>query len=64
MADLVSIKTIAERTQLSSSYIRKMVKNGKFPKPLRIGNSTRWPVKEVDRWIECVTTGVEWTNAA
>ncbi|AUH51073.1 Rha family transcriptional regulator [Chromobacterium sp. ATCC 53434] len=64
MAELISIKTIAERTQLSASYIRKLVKKGNFPKPIYIGNSTRWPVKEVDRWIECVTSGVEWTNAA
>lgn len=36
----------------SRSSIYTMIAAGKFPKPVRIGGSTRWSLREVESWVE------------
>jgi len=33
------------------SQIYKLIAEGKFPKPARIGGSVRWSEREIENWI-------------
>jgi len=46
-------RTVEDRTGLSRSTIYQMMKEGRFPKPVRIGGrAVAWPETEVDAWID------------
>lgn len=34
-----------------SSFIYQLIKEGKFPKPVKIGAASRWRESEVQQWI-------------
>ena len=40
------------RAGISRSYAYALIAAGKFPRPVRIGNASRWPSSEIDAWIE------------
>lgn len=47
MKDLIKLLTISRWT------ILRMIESGEFPKPVGLGpKSPRWPVNEVDDWIQ------------
>jgi prophage regulatory protein len=49
---LIKLPTVVELTTLSKSTIYKMVKDGKFPKPVQLGErATGWRVSDVDAWL-------------
>ena len=47
---------VSERTSISTSHLRKLAHEGKFPKPIKITeNRSGWLQSDVDEWIsECV----------
>ena len=53
---LLKAKQVAEMTSMSMPHIRRMARDGSFPKPMKISeNRTAWLEEEVDAWIsECV----------
>ena len=53
---LLKAKQVAEKTSMSMPHIRRMARDGSFPKPMKISeNRTAWLEEEVDTWIsQCV----------
>ena len=53
---ILKAKDVSERTSISIPHIRRMARDGKFPKPISITeNRTGWLESDVDDWIsECV----------
>lgn len=53
---ILKAKDVSERTSISIPHIRRMARDGKFPKPISItDNRTGWLESDVDDWIsECV----------
>ncbi len=49
---LVGISTLVEILQRSRASIYRDIKNKTFPKPLKLGNSSRWKLSEVQAVIE------------
>ena len=46
-------REVMELLGLSHTTIYKMVEEGRFPRPLRIGpNTTRWRSDQVDAWMK------------
>ena len=43
---------ITELTNLSDKWFYKMAQQGKFPKPVKFGRSSRWIEREVKEWLE------------
>ncbi len=39
------------RTGFRSSFIYQLIKEGKFPRPIKIGTSSRWRESEIQTWI-------------
>lgn len=49
---LVGIATLVEILQRSRASIYRDIKNKTFPKPLKLGSSSRWRLSEVQAAIE------------
>ena len=48
----VSMQFITELTGLSDKWFYKLAQEGKFPKPVKFGRSSRWNEREVKEWME------------
>ncbi|WP_018144886.1 AlpA family transcriptional regulator [Thioalkalivibrio sp. AKL6] len=43
---------VRRRTGLSRSTIYRLIQEGRFPKPIKIGDrASAWPASVIDRWI-------------
>ncbi|MDX4945931.1 helix-turn-helix transcriptional regulator [Providencia manganoxydans] len=49
---LVDIKFITEFTGLTDKWFYKLIKEGEFPKPIKLGRSSRWFKSEIEQWLE------------
>jgi excisionase family DNA binding protein len=54
--DLVDAKTVAEHLGMASRTIYEWTREGKFP-ARRLGNTYRYDLAEVDRWVESRRVG-------
>lgn len=50
--NLVTIAKVTEILQRSRASIYRDIKNNAFPKPLKIGGSSRWRLSEIEEMIE------------
>ncbi|MGJ7221184.1 helix-turn-helix transcriptional regulator [Morganella morganii] len=49
---LVDMKFITTLTGLTDKWFYKLIQNGQFPKPIKLGRSSRWQKSEVDTWLK------------
>ncbi len=49
---LLTVKGVAQTVQAGRSFIYQEVAAGRFPKPVKLGRSTRWIAAEITAWIE------------
>ncbi len=49
---LVDIKFISQLTGLTDKWFYKLIKEGEFPKPIKLGRSSRWLKSEVEMWLQ------------
>jgi len=50
---LMRLERVARETGLSRTHIRALVRDGRFPKPIRIGlRAVAWSTSELFAWIE------------
>jgi len=49
---LVDMVFITEFTGLSDKWFYKLISEGKFPKPIKLGRSSRWKESELRSWLE------------
>lgn len=53
MTKLIRRPHVEQRTGLARSTIYDMMKDGRFPRAVRIGNrAVAWPEAEIEEWIE------------
>ena len=45
------IQEVAVAVGFKRSQIYKMMQQGAFPRPVKIGTSARWPITTVDAWM-------------
>lgn len=48
---LLTVKNVAIKTGFHPRSIYRFVRNGSFPKPIKIDGNTRWLESEVQQWI-------------
>ena len=53
---LVDMKFITRYTELTDKWFYKMIQDGKFPKPIKLGRSSRWLQSEVETWMNARIT--------
>ncbi len=49
---LVDMVFITEFTGLSDKWFYKLIQEGLFPKPIKLGRSSRWLQSEIEQWMQ------------
>ncbi|WP_323169262.1 AlpA family transcriptional regulator [Pantoea agglomerans] len=49
---MVDMAFITEFTGCSDKWFYKLIKDGVFPKPIKLGRSSRWLKSEVEDWVK------------
>ena len=49
---LVDMRFLTKLTGLTDKWFYKLIKNGDFPKPVKLGRSSRWLKSEVENWLQ------------
>lgn len=49
---LVDMTFITALTGLTDKWFYKLIKDGVFPKPIKLGRSSRWLQSEVEIWLK------------
>ncbi|WP_272575820.1 helix-turn-helix transcriptional regulator [Providencia sp. PROV273] len=49
---LVDMKFITQLTGLTDKWFYKLIQDGEFPKPIKLGRSSRWLKSEVENWLQ------------
>ncbi len=48
---LLSVKEMAAILSMSTRNIYRLSDEGRMPKPVRIGGSTRWRRADIEKWV-------------
>ena len=48
----VDMAFITQFTGLTDKWFYKLIKDGAFPKPIKLGRSSRWLQSEVEAWLQ------------
>lgn len=52
------LPTVEAQTGLSKSEIYRRIKNGSFPRPLKLGaRAVAWPARQIDDWVKSLIAG-------
>lgn len=49
---MVDMVFITEFTGLSDKWFYKLIQEGQFPKPIKMGRSSRWLKSEIKSWVQ------------
>ena len=49
---LVDMKFITKFTGLTDKWFYKLIQEGRFPKPIKLGRSSRWQKSKVEAWLQ------------
>ncbi|UNK24192.1 helix-turn-helix transcriptional regulator [Yersinia intermedia] len=49
---LVDMTFITTYTNCSDKWFYKLISEGQFPKPIKLGRSSRWLESEVEAWMQ------------
>ncbi|TDN50233.1 AlpA family transcriptional regulator [Buttiauxella sp. JUb87] len=49
---LIDMKYITAHSGLSDKYFYSIIRRGMFPRPIKLGRSSRWKKSEFEKWIE------------
>ncbi|MER5139660.1 MULTISPECIES: helix-turn-helix transcriptional regulator [Providencia] len=47
----IDMKFITHLTELTDKWFYKLIQDGEFPKPIKLGRSSRWLKSEVEHWL-------------
>ncbi|MEY0977954.1 helix-turn-helix transcriptional regulator [Providencia rettgeri] len=48
----IDMKFITQFTGLTDKWFYKLIQDGEFPKPIKLGRSSRWLRSEVEQWLQ------------
>ena len=49
---LVDMRFLTKLTGLTDKWFYKLIKDSEFPKPVKLGRSSRWLKSEVENWLQ------------
>ncbi len=62
-AEYVSAETLAQLLDCSKTTVHGYVRRGILPRPIRIGELVRWRWVDVEKAIECLEAGDDYSHA-
>lgn len=51
MSRLLKLDSVEEKVGFKRAKIYQLIKAGRFPRPIKIGVSSRWNDEDLNRWI-------------
>lgn len=48
---LIDMTFITQYTGMSDKWFYKLIQEGEFPKPIKLGRSSRWFKSEIEAWM-------------
>nr|WP_234403001.1 AlpA family phage regulatory protein [Providencia sp. PROV187] len=51
------MKYITECTKMTDKWFYALIKKGQFPKPIKLGRSSRWWLSDIHDWISSQQEG-------
>ncbi|HEJ9055911.1 TPA: AlpA family phage regulatory protein [Serratia fonticola] len=48
----IDMAFITSLLQMTDKFLYKLIKDGAFPKPIKLGRSSRWLKSEVEAWLQ------------
>ncbi|WP_392564883.1 AlpA family phage regulatory protein [Orbus wheelerorum] len=48
---LIDMKYISGYTGMTDKWFYALIKQGKFPKPIKLGRTSRWKMSELINWL-------------
>lgn len=48
----IDMKFITRLTGLSDKWFYKLIQNGAFPKPIKLGSASRWLKSDLEEWLQ------------
>lgn len=49
---MISMTAITAYTGMTDKWLYKLIQQNKFPKPIKLGRSSRWLKSEVELWVQ------------
>ncbi|ECI0838831.1 AlpA family phage regulatory protein [Salmonella enterica subsp. diarizonae] len=49
---MIDMAFITSLLKMTDKWIYKLIKDGAFPKPVKLGRSSRWLKSEVENWLQ------------
>ncbi len=49
---MLDIKGVALKLACSERQVRRLMKSGEIPTPVRLGGNVRWPLKSLAQWVD------------
>lgn len=49
---LVDMKWLTATLKVTDKWIYKQIQDGVFLKPIKLGRSSRWRLKDINEWLE------------
>lgn len=50
--EFIDMKFIARLTGLSDKWFYKLIQEGVFPKPIKMGRASRWLKSDLEEWLQ------------
>ena len=47
----IDMKFVTQLTGLSDKWFYKLIQDGLFPKPIKLGRASRWLKSDVEEWL-------------
>lgn len=49
---LIDMAYITKHTKMTDKWFYKLIQDGRFPKPIKLGRCSRWYKSEVESWVQ------------
>ena len=50
--EFIDMKFITRLTGLSDKWLYKLIQDGVFPKPIKMGRASRWLKSDLEEWLQ------------
>lgn len=61
---LLRLAQVEDKTGFKKSYLYREMRDGNFPKPIKLGSTSRWKESDIDAWINALIHAQSGPSAA
>jgi prophage regulatory protein len=57
--NVITLRTVLQKTSLSRPTIYRLIKRGQFPAPRKVGTRSVWEEEAINQWIRDLPSGTQ-----